>query len=90
MNIKVIICYCIVDKQTFRFTKLVENGMMDIQVPYLVRKMQWLPLCSTTRLEDGADTRPWIILVWDFTMNASMLSLGKIFINETSISIYPY
>lgn len=90
MNVKVIIYHCLVNKQVFRFTKLAENGVKDIQVPYSVKKTQWLPLCSNMRLEDGIEASPWARLVWDLTMNTSMLSLRKVFINETSISICPY
>lgn len=68
MNVKVIIYHYIVDKQMFRFTKLVENGVKDIQVPYSVKKKQWLPLGSDMRLEDGAEASTWAILVWDLTI----------------------
>lgn len=65
LNVRVIIYHCIVDRQTFRFPKLVESGVKNIQVPCSVKKTQWVPFCTNMRLQDGAETSTWAISVWD-------------------------
>lgn len=61
---------------------------MDIQFRSSVKKTQWLPLCPSMKLDDGADENSWFILVLDLRMNTSMQGLRKMFINETTDVIH--